>query len=87
MSCLINVFIYGFNVFFLGKPEMMVISESPDMDKDPGADMDIKVGSTVEVHLAKSPAFATVRWIGSLPNMPSRMAGLELVLINTDTFW
>lgn len=60
------------------KPEMMVISESPDMVNDPGADMDIKVGSTVEVNLAKSPAFATVRWIGSLPNMPSRMAGLEL---------
>lgn len=63
----------------------MAVSESPD--KDPGADGCIRVGSTVEVRLAGGPAYATVRWIGSLPNMQNRMAGLELVLINTDLFW
>ncbi|XP_026789182.3 ubiquitin carboxyl-terminal hydrolase CYLD isoform X1 [Pangasianodon hypophthalmus] len=60
------------------KPERMDISDSPDMVKDPGADVALKVGSVVEVNLAKGPAFATVRWIGSLPDRPSRMAGLEL---------
>lgn len=85
MSCLTNVFIYRFNVFFSGKPKMVDISESPD--KDPGADGHIQVGSTVEVNLAGGPAYATVRWIGSLPNRLSRMAGLELVLVNTDLFW
>lgn len=74
-----------FIVFFPGKPEKVAVSESPD--KDPGADGCIRVGSTVEVHLAGGPAYATVRWIGSLPNMQNRMAGLELVLINTDLFW
>lgn len=65
----------------------MDISENLDVVKDSGADVAIKVGSMVEVDLASGPAFATVRWIGSLPNMPCRMAGLELVLVNTDLYW
>lgn len=81
------IFIYGFAIFFSGKPERMEISGNTDVLKDPGADAAIKLGSTVEVTLAKGPTFATVRWIGSLPDMPSRMAGLELVLVNTDLFW
>ncbi|KAG7326262.1 hypothetical protein KOW79_009663 [Hemibagrus wyckioides] len=60
------------------KPEKMDISDSPDTVKDPSADVAIKLGSRVVVHLANGAAFATVRWIGSLPNMSSRMAGLEL---------
>lgn len=65
----------------------MDISENLDVVKDSGTDVAIKVGSMVEVDLASGPAFATVRWIGSLPNMPCRMAGLELVLVNTDLYW
>lgn len=87
MNCLTNLFIYGLNAFFSGVPDRMDISESPEVVKDPGADVAIKVGSMVEVDLAKGPALATVQWIGSLPDRPSRMAGLELVLINTDLFW
>ncbi|GAA6065036.1 ubiquitin carboxyl-terminal hydrolase CYLD isoform X1 [Tachysurus ichikawai] len=54
----------------------MDISESPDTD--PSADVAIKLGSRVVVNLANGASFATVRWIGSLPNMSSKMAGLEL---------
>lgn len=81
------LFICVFDVFFSAKPERMDISDSPDTVKDPSADVAIKLGSRVVVHLANGAAFATVRWIGSLPNMSSRMAGLELVLINPDLFW
>lgn len=65
----------------------MEISESPDVGRDPGAEMALNVGSTVEVNLAKGPTFATVRWIGTLPDMSSRRVGLELVLVDTDLFW
>ncbi|KAI5614619.1 ubiquitin carboxyl-terminal hydrolase CYLD-like, partial [Silurus asotus] len=60
------------------KPEKMDISKSPDIVKDPAAEVAIKVGSTVEVILAKGPCYATVRWIGLLPDMSGTMAGLEL---------
>lgn len=73
------------NVFFSAKGEIMDISESPDTD--PSADVAIKLGSRVVVNLANGASFATVRWIGSLPNMSSKMAGLELVLINPKLFW
>lgn len=58
--------------------EKMDIPESSNVIKDPSVDAAIKVGSTVVVNLAKGPAFATVRWLGSLPNKPNRIAGLEL---------
>ncbi|XP_047669331.1 ubiquitin carboxyl-terminal hydrolase CYLD isoform X2 [Tachysurus fulvidraco] len=64
--------------FHRSKGEIMDISESPDTVKDPSADGAIKLGSRVVVNLANGASFATVRWIGSLPNMPSKMAGLEL---------
>lgn len=70
-----------------GKSERMDISENRDTAQDSGADGAIKVGSTVMVNLATGPAYGTVRWTGSLPNMSSSMAGLELVLINTALFW
>ncbi|XP_060723550.1 ubiquitin carboxyl-terminal hydrolase CYLD [Tachysurus vachellii] len=60
------------------KGEIMDISESPDTVKDPSADVAINLGSRVVVNLANGASFATVRWIGSLPNMSSKMAGLEL---------
>lgn len=81
------LFVYGFNISFSGKPERMEISESPDVDKDLDVGMAIKVGSMVKVHLAKGPVFGTVRWIGYLRDRTDEMAGLELVLVNTDPFW
>ncbi|XP_053355388.1 ubiquitin carboxyl-terminal hydrolase CYLD [Clarias gariepinus] len=60
------------------KSERMDISENRDTAQDSGADGAIKVGSTVMVNLATGPAYGTVRWTGSLPNMSSSMAGLEL---------
>ncbi|KAK3574703.1 hypothetical protein QTP86_015398 [Hemibagrus guttatus] len=66
------------DVWHKSKPEKMDISDSPDVVKDPSADVAIKLGSRVEVILGNGASFATVRWIGFLPNRPSKMAGLEL---------
>ncbi|TSL22069.1 Ubiquitin carboxyl-terminal hydrolase CYLD [Bagarius yarrelli] len=58
--------------------EKVDISEGSHADKDPNLDATIKVGSRVKVNLNKGPAFATVRWLGSIPDKPNKIAGLEL---------
>ena len=52
--------------------------EAVDADRDSS----LRVGSLIELpssHVGSSPLYGTIKWIGLLPNVEGRIAGIELV--------